>query len=82
MIRPNQMLTISAKILKMEFDTFTITGLVRKLDNTTTPYTYEEICGTTYTFTRPGSYDIKMKVSVTAFIGLVFLCYTLLVSIY
>lgn len=61
MVRPDQRLTISANILKMEYESFTITGIVRKLNGDT----YEEIASTQFTATRPGMYDIDMVVSIT-----------------
>lgn len=57
-VRPNQMLKVSATILKLEYESFTVTAVLRKLiDND-----YKEVVSGKHTFTRAGSYDIKMKV--------------------
>ena len=58
-IRPNQELKVSASILKLEYDSFTVTAIVRKLNGDT----YEEICSTKHTFTRVGTYEMSMWVS-------------------
>lgn len=59
-IRPNQNLRIAASILKLEYDSFTVTAIVRMLDGNA----YKEICSTKRTFTRVGTYEMSMLVSI------------------
>ena len=51
---------ISATILKMEYDSFTVTAVVRRLLENNR---YDEISSTQHTFTRVGTYDLTMRVS-------------------
>ncbi|XP_067928326.1 CD109 antigen-like [Watersipora subatra] len=55
-VRPNQLLRISAAILKLEYESFTVTAIVRKLNGDN----YDEICSTTETFSRVGNYEMTM----------------------
>lgn len=59
-IRPNQRMLISATVLRLESDTFTITSVVKRTNHAGTKT--EEICSGRHTFTHPGLYDIDMKV--------------------
>ena len=59
-VRPNMDMKISATILKMEYDSFTVTAVVRRLLENNR---YDEISSTQHTFTRVGTYDLTMRVS-------------------
>ena len=58
-VRPNMDMKISATILKMEYDSFTVTAVVRRLLENNR---YDEISSTQHTFTRVGTYDLTMRV--------------------
>ena len=59
-VRPNTLFKIAATAIRMEYETLTITAVVKRTsyDGKTT----ESICNGEHTFVRPGSFDITMQV--------------------
>ena len=60
MIRPSQTMRLSATVIKLEFESMTITAAVKRTNHAGT--VSESICNGRHTFHRPGAFDITMKV--------------------
>lgn len=59
-VRPNQDVVVAATVMRLELsDTFTVKAVVRHLIEGKQA---EEICSAEYTFYRPATYNIRMKV--------------------